>query len=470
MKQAHIFLLDLNPETDLADRLHEILESSDGLKAIQLYHDSVKLHESGFCDNDFLNSVSRYNPDILFFIVSRILHLKQSLPLFQSIKRKWPDLPVVVVMEEYNPEEIFTLLKLGAADFISLPLREGDLIPRIRRLLHQTHSGKAQTLKIKEKIGLKKLIGECPVFIDVINKISLVAKCDATVLISGKTGTGKELCARSIHYLSSRRDHPFIPVNCGAIPTELVENELFGHVRSAFTGASTSQPGLIKEADGGTLFLDDIDCLPISAQAKLLRFLQEKEVRQLGSTKMRIADVRVITATNVDLEKSVSEGKLRQDLYYRLIVIPLLLPTLKNRKEDIPLLAHHFLKKYAAEFNKPVTEFAPEAMQKLLFYEWPGNVRQLESVVERAVLFSEQPVIRCVDIIIKQQLDTSSYQESFNEAKVKFITQFEIDYIQTLLRMHQGNITKAAHAAQKNRRAFWQLIRKHQIDAQAFRA
>ena len=467
MKKAKIFLLDVNPETDLGNTLRGILESSRSLRGIQIRHELLKFYETGIYYRDFANIISHYNPDILFLIFSH-RQLKQSVALFQSINRKWFELPIIVVFEECNPDEIFTLLKHGAADFISPPLKKVDIIPRIRRLLEQTHRYDAITQRLKEKVGLKQLVGESPVFIEVIKKIPLVAKCDATVLISGETGTGKELCARAIHYLSPRLSHPFVPVNCGAIPLELMENELFGHVRSAFTGASSSQPGLIKEADGGTLFLDDIDCLTLLAQAKLLRFLQEKEYRQLGSTKMCYADVRVITATNINLEKAVREGKLRQDLYYRLSVIPLRLPSLKNRQEDIPLLAHHFLEKYSAEFNSPVKEFAPDAIQKLLLYEWPGNVRELECVVERAALFSEQAVIRGVDIVLQDHKDTMC-QGSFNEAKAKFIAQFERNYIQALLRAHQGNITKAAQVAQKNRRAFWQLIRKHQINVQIFK-
>ena len=204
---------------------------------------------------------------------------------------------------------------------------------------------------------MKQLIGESLPFLDEIKKIPTVAKCDANVLIFGETGTGKELCARAIHYLSPRASKPFIPFNCGAIPTELMENELFGHVQGAFTGASTAQPGLIGAADSGTIFLDDIDCLPASSQAKLLRFLQEKEYRQLGSAKMFQADVRVIAATNSDLEAAVDEGKFRQDLYYRLNVIPLTLPALRDRRDDIPLLARHFINKYANEFQKEYCRF-----------------------------------------------------------------------------------------------------------------
>jgi len=312
------------------------------------------------------------------------------------------------------------------------------------------------------------LIGESFPFLEEVKKIPTVAKCDASVLISGETGTGKELCARAIHYLSPRASKPFIPFNCGAIPTELMENELFGHVQGAFTGASAAQPGLLCEANSGTVFLDDIDCLALASQVKLLRFLQEKEYRQLGSSKMCQADVRVIAATNTDLGEAVKEGRLRQDLYYRLNVILLMLPALRDRREDIPLIALHFLNKYAPDFNKQLTGFAFEAMQTLMLYDWPGNVRELEHVVERAVLFSEHTVIKEIDIILPHQ-KASACRVSFKEAKTNAVNQFERNYIESLLLAYQGNITKSAQAAQKNRRAFWQLIRKHQIDAQTFK-
>jgi len=239
-------------------------------------------------------------------------------------------------------------------------------------------------------------------------------------------------------------------------------------VQGAFTGASTRQSGLIREADSGTLFLDDVDCLPLLSQVKLLRFLQEKEYRQLGSAKMHQADVRVIAATNNDLKKAVEEGKLRQDLYYRLNVIPMTLPALRDRREDIPLISRHFLNKFAIEFDKQLTGFETEAMQILMLYDWPGNVRELEHVVERAVLFSNHTVIREIDIYLPDKKSTTC-SLSFKEAKASVVNEFERSYIERLLVSYRGNITKAAQAAQKNRRAFWQLIRKHQIDVQSFK-
>jgi len=286
---------------------------------------------------------------------------------------------------------------------------EGDNNPlRALRLREQIRGDETLTQTLKEKLGLRQLVGENPVFLAEVRKIPLVAQYKANILISGETGTGKEVCARAIHYLSPRAQKPFVPVNCGAIPVELVENELFGHERGAFTDASAVQHGLIREAEGGTLFLDEIDCLPLLAQVKLLRFLQERQYRSLGSTKTQQADVRVIAATNIDLEEAVRTGKLRRDLYYRLNTIPLMLPPLRQRREDIPLLARYFLVKYAAEFNTPVAEFSADAIQKLVLYEWPGNVRELEHIVERTVILAERAVVHATDIILPR-LEATTY-------------------------------------------------------------
>ncbi|MEW6585695.1 MAG: sigma-54 dependent transcriptional regulator [Nitrospirota bacterium] len=332
----------------------------------------------------------------------------------------------------------------------------------------QEHCDSLIVRKLKEEIGLKQLVGESPVFLREVKKIPIIAQCDASVLISGETGTGKEICARAIHYLSSRSGRPFVPVSCGAIPAELVENELFGHVRGAYTGADSSQQGLIHESDGGTLFLDEIDCLPLPVQAKLLRFLQEKDYRMLGSTKICRADTRVIASTNVDLEQSVRQGGFRRDLYYRINIVPLFMPPLRDRRSDIPLLAEHFLFEYSTEFRKQVRGFTQEARRKLLMYDWPGNVRELENTVERAVVFCEEDIILDSEIVLPSA-ENASFRESFRTAKSTAIGQFEKDYIEKLLLACSGNISHAAKAAKKNRRAFWELIRKYKIDVRSFK-
>ncbi len=314
----------------------------------------------------------------------------------------------------------------------------------------------------------RQLIGQSQSFLSETNKISIIAGCDFSVLISGETGTGKDLFARAIHYFSPRAGKPFVPTACGGIPAELVENEFFGHFRGAFTGANSFQPGLIQEADGGTLFLDEVDCLPLPAQVKLLRFLQEKEFKPLGSAKIQFADVRVIAATNLALEKAVNQGKFRQDLYYRLNVIPLALPALRERKGDIPLLARHFLSKASANLNKDIEGFTPEALQKLMAYEWPGNVRELEHLIERTVVFAKGKLIQSSDLCLPIRPAGKIGEESFRAIKLRVVSEFEKRYIEDLLLSHGGSITQAAKAAQKNRRAFWELVRKYKIEVEKY--
>src|SRR6266496_537097 len=330
------------------------------------------------------------------------------------------------------------------------------------RILKQAELRDGEVAPLKQTLGMAKFVGESPVFLEAIKHIPAMAACDASVLITGETGTGKEICARSIHYLSRRTENPFLPINCGAIPVELVENELFGHEPGAFTGATARASGVIREADGGTLFLDEVDSLPPAAQVKLLRLLQEKEFRPLGSNKTWRADIRVVAASNANLEERLHAGCLRRDLYYRVNVLSLHLPPLRDRKEDIPALARHFQTKYAASFAKPAKAFSPAALQKLALYSWPGNVRELENVVERAVALSELATIQSEDIHLPGSFSPEE-AESFHTAKARIVAEFEKDYIQQLLLVNEGNITHAAKAAQKNRRAFWQLMRKHHI-------
>jgi DNA-binding NtrC family response regulator len=371
------------------------------------------------------------------------------------------------VIEGCGPGQTLALLQKGAADFLTLPLKAADTLPRTWRLLHQLHGQEGIVVAIKERVGLKCLIGKSENFLAQVKKVPLIARCDSQVLITGETGTGKEMCARAIHYLSLRRAEPFVPVNCGAIPIDLIENELFGHERGAFTGANTARPGLIEEAEGGTLFLDEIDCLSLMAQVKLLRFLQEKEYRRLGSSKARYADVRLIVASNAILEDAVKIGRLRQDFYYRLNVVSISLPPLRERREDIPYLARHFLEKYAHSASGRVTSLSPEAIQKLTYYEWPGNVRELEHTIERAMMFCETTSLSEHDIALP--VPERRLENSFRHAKAKLIEQFEKEYIERLLLSYDGNVSRAAQAAHKNRRAFWELIRKHRVDVQTFK-
>ena len=464
MKLAKILILDLNPSDCLGDDLRSIVESQFKVEEVKFYEridpDSAAME----CSNKLAQVISRSDFSVIF-VVQSADRLKQTRRLFLSPGIEMPGIPLLVVVDEADPAEMIEWIRQLAADFITKPLKTLDVLPRIWRLLDQASEAETELMQIKEELGMRQLVGESEAFLSEIEKLPLVAKCDASILITGDTGTGKELCARAIHYLSPRAGQSFLPVNCGAIPAELIENELFGHVSGAFTGARTTRRGLLDEANGGTLFLDEVDCLPLMAQVKFLRFLQEKEYRPLGATKTHKADVRVIAATNINCEAAIREGKLRQDLYYRLNVIQLKLPSLRERQEDIPLLAHHFLNKYALEFNKQVTGFSPDAIRKLILYDWPGNVRELEHVIMRAMVLSTKPVISAAGIAVSDS-ENLPLPESFQEAKNRMVDQFEKTYIKGLLLSNHCNISRSAKAAQKNRRAFWELIRKHHISVQ----
>jgi two-component system response regulator GlrR len=466
MKNTNVLLLDSNPAGELSRALRMVLEANSQPEVL-LQQVALSLPE--LTEGAVTELMARLKPAVIFLISPKTM-LGRIKTLFPSLHCESASPPVIIVSDAEAPDEMFEMIKLGAADFITPPLTPMGILPRLWRLIEQTGLGETIAQRLRGKLsGTKLLIGESPAFLEAVNKVPAVAQCNANVLISGETGTGKEVCARAIHQLSPRSIHPFIAINCGAIPIELVENELFGHERGAYTNASSSQMGQIQAAEGGTLFLDEIDSLPLLAQVKLLRFLQEKEYKPLGSTRTRQADVRVITATNVDVERAVREGKLRQDLYYRLNILPIVLPPLRERREDIPMLAEYFLTRFASEYGKPVRGFSPDAMQRLVLHDWPGNVRELEHVVARAVVLAISSVIKGKEITLAPSQEIPQ-QESFQTMKDRVVEQAERTYLRSLLIAHDGNITRAAEAAQKNRRAFFELLRKHNIDAREFKA
>jgi DNA-binding NtrC family response regulator len=464
MEPSKVLLLG-NLECPVTTALLEILRSSSGPRPAQLQLESVKL-EVPFINLKISQIVSDSCPQLILLVLPPCED-RLSETLVQEIKATAPSAALIVVIQNCRPKKMLRLLEGGVADFLAFPFKAADVLPRVWRVLEQNPDSKSLERNIKMRLGLRQLIGGSPVFLAEVKKIPLVAKCDVNILITGETGTGKELIARAIHYLSPRASQPLIPINCGATPLELLENELFGHERGAFTGATRSQPGLVQEASGGTLFLDEIDCLPPLAQVKLLRFIQEKEYRPLGSTKTRKADVRIISATNTPIEEAVRDGKFRQDLYFRINIIPIKLPPLRDRPDDIPLLTRHFVNKYAAEFGKRVDGLSPQAMRSLKTYQWPGNVRELEHIIERAIALSDNPLLDELDVPTSTVTEDATI--SFQQAKAKIVKDFEVTYINGLLLAHQGNITRAAQVARKNRRAFWQLIRKHGIDVDKFK-
>lgn len=322
--------------------------------------------------------------------------------------------------------------------------------------------------RLRDKQAWAKIVGRAPAFLNAIARLPAIAKSDAAVLISGPTGTGKELVARAIHYSSNRAACPFIAINCGCMQDTLLESELFGHERGAFTDARVRKRGLIEEAKSGTLFLDEVDSLSGKAQVSLLRVLQDKTYRPLGSTLDQPADVRVLTATNAALKRLIHAGQFREDLYYRLAVFSVLLPPLRDRKEDIPLLAEHFLQKHAPMDRRP--RISPAAREALLSYDWPGNVRELENAIVRGIHLSES------DLIAAQHLGLDGISEaepelapSFHAAKRSAIQQFERSYLIRIMSEHHGNVSHAAQAAGQERRQFGKLLKKYGLGAASFR-
>jgi two-component system, NtrC family, response regulator GlrR len=464
MTGPKILVLDCEPSSGAVLSLQRILEESMrdwpcAVRTIKLDSDEVR--------NQSYRLPANGEPELPELIVVSIgLSPDPANRIVSDLQQHLPGIPIIILGDVEQPDTMLALLEQGATDFVTSPFKANDIVPRVKRLLG--HEAVRPTVNIKATLGLRNLVGQNKAFIRETTKIPIIARCDATVLITGETGTGKELCARAIHYLSARAKHPFIPINCGAIPADLAENELFGHERGAYTGAAWSQPGIIEEANSGTLFLDEIDCLSPLTQVKLLRFLQDKEYRPLGSAKNRHADVRIIAATNTDIEESVRQGRMRQDLYYRLHVIPFALLPLRERADDIPLLVEHFLSRYSDVLNKRVNGISAGALSRLLVYQWPGNVRELEHVIERAVVMCNAPVLTEGDITLSRFDETDSHC-SFQEGKARAVSEFEQHYIKGLLIANRGNITRAAKAANKNRRAFWELIRKHRIDVSVFR-
>ncbi len=398
----------------------------------------------------------------LFVLCVKGDRLTEANSVLTELHNKYREPPQLLAVDNVDDQGLHGLLQMGSSDFIVAPFRTCDLLPRLRRLRRDLSDGHAGATELKLKLGLGQLIGESPELMAAIRQISKFASCDATVLLNGETGTGKEMFARAIHYLSPRAANPFIPVNCGAIPAELVENELFGHEPGAFTGAAAATRGLIAEAEGGTLFLDEIDTLPLQTQVKLLRFLQDYSYRPLGARKLCGANIRIIAASNAKLENAMRAGRFRADLLYRINALSLTLPPLRERRQDIPLLARHFAAECARGMKLPAKEISPAALRKLMSYYWPGNVRELQNIIQRAMVLVEDNVIRPMDIALPGQAKLME-AESFKTLKARVVEDFERSYLQELLAEHDGNITRAARAADKNRRALWELLRKHQI-------
>ncbi len=355
-------------------------------------------------------------------------------------------------------------------DFITWPCHPKELQLRIER----AHTGYRRIPKPIEEndllrdLELNGLVGKSAPFMEVVRLVERIAECSATALIRGETGTGKELVARAIHRLGARRNRPFVPINCGAIPDSLFENELFGHERGAFTDARTTQRGLIEQAQGGTLFLDEVDTLSHKAQVALLRFLQDQEFKPLGGTVPQKGDVRIIAAGNADLHDLVMDGHFRQDLLFRLNIMQLNLPSLRQRADDIELLANHFIRRYSEKYGVPAKALDPAALAWMRTHYWPGNIRELENTLHRGLLLSAPSIIHLADIVDRQPgehtLQPEHKKTNFSQLKREVIEEFERNYLRSLLRATKGNVSLAAKLIGKERRALGKLLKKHAID------
>lgn len=384
------------------------------------------------------------------------------MELLKRVKQVQPETNVIIMTGFGSIETAVDAMKQGAADFLTKPANCGELLVRVSRALKVKALMEENVLlrhEVKKRYDFCSIIGKSQKMQEIFNLIEKVSKSKSTVMIYGSSGTGKELVARAIHYNSPRRDKPFLPFNCSAIPDTLIESELFGHVKGSFTGAYHHKTGLFEEAKAGTILIDEIASTSSALQAKLLRVLQEKEIRRVGSTDMVKIDVRLIAATNENLEQKVKQGEFREDLFYRLHVIPIFLPDLRDRGEDVYLLAEHFLKKYAKQESRQIRGFTRDALKLLTEYPWPGNVRELENAVERAVVISQGKLITREDLPTKLM---NGRQHLVRKAFNDLITLEELknQYTQMILEKTRGNKKLAAEILGVNPRTLYRKAKQ----------
>jgi two-component system response regulator GlrR len=386
------------------------------------------------------------------------------LALFERIHASWPSLPVIILTAHGTIPDAVEATRGGVFGYLTKPFDGQVLLAEIDRAISLGGHHSGSTGGGESTAWRSAIISRSTAMEELLRKAALVAASDASVLLQGDSGTGKELIARAVHLASTRKDGPFVAVNCAAIPEPLLESELFGHVKGAYTGASRERTGLIQSAADGTLFLDEIGDMPLALQAKLLRVLQEHRVRPIGSEQAVSVNLRVVSATHRDLQEEIAKGNFREDLFYRLNVVRLRLPPLSERREDIPLLANHGLARLCGKYGKSIRGFAPKAMELLLQASWPGNVRQLLNVVEQSVALCNSPLVP-VSIVSDAMQDTPSQPLPLEEAKRRF----ERDYLTDLMRAAEGNVSLAARLAGRNRTEFYRLIQRHQLSPTQFK-
>ncbi|MBF0376489.1 MAG: sigma-54-dependent Fis family transcriptional regulator [Desulfamplus sp.] len=405
--------------------------------------------------------------------------------LLDYVSKQYPDLTVIMITAFGSIDVAIEAIKKGAYDFISKPFEQDEIIFRVRKALERSSLIREnQKLNSEKSARFGRLIGDSPAMQQVYQKIQMVAQSDVTVLITGESGTGKELTAQSLHILSLRSKHNFVPVNCPTVPEHILESELFGYKKGAFTNAVKDKKGLFQEADKGTIFLDEIGDVSPSIQTKLLRVLQEKEIRPLGDNHTVKVDVRIIASTNRNLEQKIANGEFREDFFYRLNVFTIELPPLRERITDIPAIASHLVEKHCKKLNKPSIKISPELMTCLMRYQWPGNIRELENALIQGILYCNSDTMTESDIHLKgfskepaQKINDIYTSENINEvlklpykeAKEKALNIFNRHYIGVMLKLSGGNITQAAKMCNLERQALQQIIRRFDINVDEFR-
>lgn len=434
----------------------------------------VAVAENG---RDGVDQVEAFRPDLV--ITDLKMPGMDGMEVLRRTKEDYPETMVMMFTGFGTIEDAVEAMKEGAFDFITKPFSPDHLQISVERALHQKSlelENRSLQDQLEEKFSFDNIIGRSAAMNRVFDMVRRIAGTEANVLVTGESGTGKELIARSVHANSKRKKGPFVPLNCGGLPEHLVESELFGHEKGAFTGANAVRPGLMEHANGGTFFLDEIGELPMNLQVKFLRVLEERNIRRVGSNRERDIDIRLISATNQDCEALIAEGKFREDLFYRINTFVVRVPTLRERVEDIPLLAGHFLSHYSPDGR--VTGIAEEAMDLLKRHSWPGNVRELQHVIERGAALATGPKIQVSDLPDNLGQKTSRPGSGnvasdrlhlpFKEAKESVVEEFERYYIDHLLKSHGGNISRAAESSGIDRRSLHRLLAKHGIDASEF--
>ncbi len=386
------------------------------------------------------------------------------LALFDALHKTDPALPVIILTAHGSIPDAVEATRRGVFGFLTKPFDSKELLRQVETALSLGSGADSAETQSGKDDWRQSFITRSPVMNALLDQARMVAESDASIFIRGESGTGKEMLAQAIHRASPRRNKPFVAINCGAIPEPLLESELFGHTRGAFTGATRDHKGLCQAAEGGTLFLDEIGDMPLPLQVKLLRALQERKVRPVGATQSIDIDVRIISATHRDITAEMKAGNFREDLYYRLNVVSFEIPSLAERREDIPLLANYFLSQLCTKYRKEINGFAPEAMELLLGAPWPGNVRQLQNIVEQTAVLCTTPIIPA-SLVQKALRDDVGSIVPFEEAR----RHFERDYLARLLKVTSGNVTQAARLAKRNRTEFYKLLQRHQLNASLFK-